>query len=120
MDRLAASEELSQLRRAVQLYKEITREANVSASTPEAKQVIVRHVAHIPLVMPESLHSQVVEECHPRRPNQWRLTDGAGNAILRWIRSKDPLPSSRTNEWIYEHIGRVAYAQREYGDPDNR
>lgn len=117
IDRLVASGERSQLRRAVQLYKEIIREANARAPTPEANQVTVRHVAHILLVMPESLHSQVVEERHSRRPNQWRLTDGAGNAILRWIRSKDPLPSSLTNEWIYEHIGRVAYAQREYGDP---
>ncbi|SHK70880.1 GWxTD domain-containing protein [Rhodothermus profundi] len=43
---------------------------------------------------------------------------GAGSLLLAWWRSQDPLPATRRNERLEEHLERVGYALTHFVDPD--
>ena len=57
-----------------------------------------RTVAHLAIVMPDSLLSQ------------------RGEALATWWRSQDPLPGTPRNERLVEYLARLATAQRVFGN----
>ena len=46
-----------------------------------------------------------------------KTTPSVRSAILGWWRSQDPLPASKVNERMVEHVRRVQYALENYGCP---
>ncbi len=59
-------------------------------------------------ILPESVTNQIIES------DSVMTNEGARNAVLSWWRSQDPLPASKVNERMVEHVRRVQHALERY------
>jgi len=73
-----------------------------------------RHVAQMIFLLSDDLRAQIIDQGSSWIVEGWRVKEGASEALLRWWRSRDPLPGTRRNERLEEHLQRVAYATQAY------
>ncbi len=74
-----------------------------------------RYLARALPLMPDSVQAQIASETHQRDIDRWIFEPGAGEAMIRWWRSRDPLPGTERNELVEEHVMRMARSLREFG-----
>ena len=85
---------------------------------PDEARVLVRHVAQLALILPPDVFRQVCDNAPTVAPSDWSFKPGAGTTLVYWWRSRDPLPATRENERLQEHLVRVAHAEAEYAYPE--
>ena len=88
------------------------------AVSSEQAPVLRKHVAQLALVLPRGLRAAVVSGALRDDAVDVAFHAGAGEALLAWWRSQDPLPATPGNERLEEHLQRVAFAQARYPHPD--
>jgi GWxTD domain-containing protein len=98
---------------AALLYLRLIEEAgsNLHAADPA---VVQRHVAQALPVLPGEKHARVTPDSKAFQRGNGRLTDSAGSWLTGWWRRQDPLPATKRNERIIEHLQRVQVAERRY------
>lgn len=102
------------LSRATDLYFQLLRRAD-SSLTPRACSVLRKHVAQLmPLLGSEKLQEHVVRG-DDMDPETWTFRDGGGTWLLAWWRRQDPVPNTKKNERLREHLRRVAKATDDFG-----
>ena len=75
-------------------------------------------MARLALVLPRGLQARVADGDLRKHPARVSFNAGAGEALLAWWRSQDPLPATPGNERLEEHLQRVAFAEARYPHPD--
>ena len=73
-----------------------------------------RYIARAFPLLPDSIRAEVAYETHRRQIDRWVFQPGAGERLVRWWRSRDPLPATERNEAVEEHVMRVARSLRVY------
>ncbi|RME20310.1 MAG: GWxTD domain-containing protein, partial [Deltaproteobacteria bacterium] len=88
---------------------------------PDEQALLARHMAQLALILPEALWDDVfdVGPGAVSDPQAWTYRPEAGERLLAWWRSQDPLPATRRNERLHEHLVRVAYAERHFAYAGN-
>jgi GWxTD domain-containing protein len=104
-------------RRAAAAYRSILRNAGTDLPQP-ADSVVHSHLARLRPVLPDSLKQALeVPTGDGAGSGSIHVEPGTGPRLLRWWRSTDPLPGTRRNERLLEHLERVEHATRHYGCP---
>ena len=85
----------------------------------QERTILNRHMAQLALILPEDLQRQVMDGDLETPPESWSFKPGAGERLFTWWRSQDPLPATRNNERLEEHLQRVAYAEEMYPHDDH-
>ena len=88
------------------------------AVSPEQAPVLKKHMAQLALVLPRSLLAHAASGNLRGDAAGVAFNAGAGEALLAWWRSQDPLPATPGNERLEEHLQRVAFAEARYPHPD--
>jgi len=99
--------------RAGAVYLDLLARLDTNLSDEELV-LLDRHVAQMVCLLPGDLRAQIIDEGSSWTVERWRVKDGAGAALLRWWRSQDPLPGTRRNERLEEHLQRAAHAEKTY------
>lgn len=77
-------------------------------------QLLKPHLTALSWILPPALQARpAVAAVLKGQP-----ASGAGSLLLAWWRSQDPLPATRRNERLEEHLERVGYALAHFVDPD--
>ncbi|MBO6575394.1 MAG: GWxTD domain-containing protein [Rhodothermales bacterium] len=102
---------------AVDLYVNLL--YNVDALLDEEESArLRRHVAQLALVAPAGVMQDAGRGDALGAGATWSARSGAGPLLVTWWRSQDPVPATRSNERLEEHLRRVAHVQREFSDVD--
>jgi len=82
----------------------------------EAIQVLKPHLEALSWILPPAFQQRIhLAELLDKE----RVTvSNVGQLLLAWWRGQDPLPSTRRNERLEEHLERVGYALTHFVDPD--
>ncbi len=107
----------ARLRHATDLYRQILHAA-APALASETGRVVRRHVAQAAWLVPDGVLRDVVANPQDAPPETWHFKEGAGERLLAWWRSQDPVLRTAGNERLREHLRRVAYAEQAYPDPE--
>ena len=83
------------------------------AYSPSEQATLRRHVAQVKLLLPENTFRALLAG-RGKPPDRWRFRTEAGEHLLSWWRSQDPLPATERNERIDAHLERLAYASRHF------
>jgi len=86
--------------------------------SPHEQRVLRRWVAQSALVMPDAAVRRLLAKGTVQTPSSWEFADTAGDHLLRWWRSQDPVPRTPANERLQEHLRRVGHALATYPDED--
>ncbi len=78
---------------------------------PASDPVLELELRRLMPLLPESILPTVLAS------DTIKTTPSVRSAILGWWRSQDPLPASKVNERMVEHVRRVQYALENYGCP---
>ena len=78
---------------------------------PASDSVLELELRRMMPLLPESILPTVLVS------DTIKTTPSVRSAILGWWRSQDPLPASKVNERMVEHVRRVQYALENYGCP---
>ncbi len=78
---------------------------------PVSDPVLELELRRLMPLLPESILPTVLVS------DTFKTTPSVRSAILGWWRSQDPLPASKVNERMVEHVRRVQYALENYGCP---
>ncbi|GIV59979.1 MAG: hypothetical protein KatS3mg043_1068 [Rhodothermaceae bacterium] len=83
---------------------------------PDETTLMGRHMAQLALILPPEVKEEVFAVGPPAEPDpsRWIYRPGAGQRLVVWWRSQDPLPATRINERLHEHLVRVAYAEQHF------
>lgn len=76
----------------------------------EERAIVGCHRRQLRLILPDTLRQRIARPAGEDPQLQENL--------LLWWRAQDPLPATERNERLEEHLRRVAYAARHYGDTD--
>lgn len=85
---------------------------------PDERDILARHVAQLTLVAPAGVMTDAFTGDTAAGAEAWTAKPEAGPLLVTWWRSQDPVPATRGNERLEEHLRRVATALRDYPDPD--
>jgi GWxTD domain-containing protein len=93
-------------------------DALAADSLSAADRVIVsEHLRNLAVVLPKPVQERTGLRFSPfKMKTTVEPMDGAGETLVSWWRGQDPLPATRENERLYEHLRRVAYAFEHYSD----
>jgi GWxTD domain-containing protein len=89
---------------------------NVDALLDDDERALVgRYAARLALVAPAG----VLADAFNGDPlsGTWTPRPGAGPLLIAWWRSQDPVPATRGNERLEEHLRRVSKSKRDYAWP---
>ena len=78
-------------------------------------KTVFEHVAQTVFLLPAPMPEAIIDEATYYEAGVVGLKHGAGAQLRTWWRSQDPLPATRWNERIAEHLERVAEAEERYG-----
>ncbi|MEM1128090.1 MAG: GWxTD domain-containing protein [Bacteroidota bacterium] len=111
---LTVAGEVEYLDEAVDIYRTLlfTLDAGLAS---EAREVFDAHLGFLSLVVDDEVWAEAVEVPSGSRPSAWTVKAGAGPKLVEWWRAQDPLPATRRNERLEEHLSRVAHARANYG-----
>ncbi|MFQ5570502.1 MAG: GWxTD domain-containing protein [Rhodothermales bacterium] len=98
---------------AVRLYRGLLGSLD-GPLAPQEQQILNQHVAQLALILPEDVRQRVMDGDLDASPESWTFKERAGQALVSWWQSQDPLPATRNNERMEEHLTRVAYAEQHY------
>lgn len=93
----------------VPAYTHVVHSLGQPVSQPEAA-LRTGYAARLALVLPSPLDERV----HCGTPPCARPTGTESETVLRWWRSRDPLPSTEVNERLVTHLQREARARQDY------
>ncbi len=113
LDRTLLEGDPGTLVRSATLYRCILRHAGTTTSSDDAA-VIRRHVAQMSMLIPESTFEDLLDDGRTERPDTWLFKPTAGEALLRWWRANDPVPTTPVNERLREHVDRLSLARMQY------
>lgn len=102
---------------AEQVYQRLLRSIDEGGSAEE-RMLLMRHGVQAALLLPTALRVEVVEGDLHDGAETLQFKEGAGDLLLAWWRSRDPLPATRTNERLQEHLERVAFAEQQFAYAD--
>lgn len=102
-------------RRAAAAYLRLINRSGDNSLSDEDRAVVHRHLREAAVVLPEGIRKQAGISFDPRdfeigvepKPD-------AGDILVKWWRRQDPIPSTRRNERIHEHLKRVVYARENF------
>jgi GWxTD domain-containing protein len=93
---------------------------NVDALLDDDERVIMsRHVAQLALVAPAGVMTDAFRGDPAGVVDAWSPRKGAGPLLVTWWRSQDPVPATRSNERLEEHLRRVGTALSKYADAES-
>jgi len=99
--------------RATELYLQLVRRVGTDCP-PRSFSVLRKHVAQLaPLLSDETLRTRVVRG-DVLNPEDWTFREGAGAWLTAWWRRQDPVPTTKKNERLREHLQRVAKASESF------
>ncbi|NNE71130.1 MAG: GWxTD domain-containing protein, partial [Rhodothermales bacterium] len=84
----------------------------------EERAILARHVAQLNLVAPAGVMNDAFTRSPANEREAWSARAGAGPLLVTWWRSQDPVPATRSNERLEEHLRRVGHALAEFPDRD--
>lgn len=87
------------------------------ARTPDEKQQLAQHLKAAALVLPDAVKRNVGLDGVPGEASV-NLAAVKPEPLLAWWRREDPLPATRANERLEEHLQRVTHAYDHYAAPD--
>lgn len=116
---LSAEDMDAQLYDAVPVYGALMQSLGAPLA-PEAQRLLARHVAQLLLILPPNVARQILQTAPDAPPATWTYAPDAPDVLLSWWRSADPLPATRQNERLEEHLRRVAYAETQYASDESR
>lgn len=91
--------------------------------TGEESERLANHLAVLALILPEDIEQEagLPKAGLPGAPTDAGIDLGKVNAepLLAWLRRADPLPATRKNERVQEHLERVAYAKQHYASSES-
>ncbi len=91
---------------------------NVDALLDDDERAILsRYVAQLALVAPAGVMSDAFQGDPNGGVDAWAPRKGAGPLLVTWWRSQDPVPATRSNERLEEHLKRLGVALSRYADP---
>ncbi|MFQ5571487.1 MAG: GWxTD domain-containing protein, partial [Rhodothermales bacterium] len=107
-----AGEEQEAYQRAARMYLALL--GSLDRPHPEEIVLLLRyHLEMLVFILPESIQQQHgLDTLKPGSPLQ--LPEGTGAHLVTWWRSQDVAPATRRNEFLEEHLRRVAYAEAHY------
>ncbi len=81
----------------------------------EARDRLARHVRELAVLLPNRLHRRtgITVDTYTLDVSI-KPTPTAGETLVRWWRSRDPLPATDRNERLREHLLRVTHARDRY------
>lgn len=105
---------------AARAYLKLFRHADPSTLTASERQTLHRHVAQMEFLLPDSLHTALIDDVEALRDGEGGLNANATHQLARWWKRKDPRPATQLNERLVEHLQRVAEAEQHFGDESLR
>ncbi len=102
--------------RGAEVYQQLLALLDEPSLGTEALQVLKPHLEALSWILPPAFQrrihlAELLEKEQVAVPN-------VGQLLLAWWRSQDPLPATRRNERLEEHLERVGYALTHFVDPD--
>jgi GWxTD domain-containing protein len=108
----------SEMGRAVDLYVNLLYNVDAPLVSDEITRMS-RHMAQFAVVAPAGVLSDAVRGDPLEGVDAWSPREGAGPLLVAWWRSQDPIPATRENERIQEHLRRVAHVSLSFSDPED-
>lgn len=99
---------------AADAYKSILARTGAALS-PTADSIVAVHVAQLSTLLSNDSLNIYQGSPSGRADADRKLRSDAGRLLLKWWRSQDPLPATKRNERLTEHLRRVNYARRQFG-----
>lgn len=109
--------------RAARVYLRILGRSGENALSDANRATVQRHLREVAVVLPKNIQKQTgisfnLKECEVRSDKDCKvsvdLAPDAGDTLIEWWRRQDPLPATRQNERIYEHLQRVVHARKNF------
>ena len=100
--------------RASTVYLDLLEQAGEPLPRRDHKTVF-KHVAQTVFLLPAPMPEAIIDEATYYEAGVMGLKPDAGALLRTWWRSQDPLPATRWNERIAEHLERIAAAEERYG-----
>ncbi|WP_397546537.1 GWxTD domain-containing protein [Rhodothermus marinus] len=102
--------------RGAEIYQQLLALLDEPSPGAEALHILKSHLEALSWILPpafqQRIHlAEILKEEQVPGPN-------VGALLLAWWRSQDPLPATRRNERLEEHLERVGYALKHFVDPD--
>lgn len=102
---------------AADAYREMLRRSGEMTHGEEERERLAQRLRQLALVLPEDVRRRARLPESDTAITAETIPTVRGDELLVWWRSEDPLPATRSNEQLYEHLQRVAHALDEYGHP---
>jgi len=109
--------------RAARVYLRILGRSGENSLSDANRAIVQRHLREVAVVLPKNIQKQTgiffnLKECEVRSDKDCEvnidLEPDAGDTLVKWWRRQDPLPATRQNERIYEHLQRVVHARKNF------
>lgn len=102
--------------RGAEVYQQLLALLDEPFLGAEALHIMKPHLEALSWILPQAFQqrihlTEILENEQVSGPN-------VGELLLAWWRSQDPLPATRRNERLEEHLERVGYALKHFVDPD--
>ena len=114
--RVFMMQDRSRYGRGAQVYQQLLALLDDPALDTATLQLLQPHLEALSWILPPAIAARadlagLIQQKRITRP-------GVGRLLLAWWRSQDPLPVTRRNERLEEHLERVGYALTHFVDPD--
>lgn len=83
------------------------------------RDILSRYVAQLALVAPAGVMNDAFQGDPSGGVDAWSPRQGAGPLLVTWWRSQDPVPATRSNERLEEHLKRLGVALSMYAEPSS-
>lgn len=108
---------------AARVYLRILGRSGENSLSDANRAIVQRHLREVAVLLPKNIQKQTgisfnLKECEVRSDKDCKvsvdLAPDAGDTLIEWWRRQDPLPATRQNERIYEHLQRVVHARKNF------
>jgi GWxTD domain-containing protein len=101
--------------RAADTYLLLLRAGDRPGLTDREHEVVRQHLRELAVILPGGVQARTGLRFDRKEFSvSVDRTAGAGQTLVEWWRSQDPVPSTRQNERVLEHLRRVARARAEF------
>ena len=114
VQRVFREEDTENYQLAAAAYLRLMQEVGSSRLSAEERRVLVPHLRHLALVLPEDAKRKARLPSDAGDITPETVADVDGKTLLAWWRGEDPLPATQKNERVREHLQRVSHARKEY------